>query len=167
MTTAAHSTITDPYIHEPKGAAAAAANKTYVSNGSGSGTWKKITTSELDATSIFNTNKETLTFRFTDLSTPSSQYLVLPYACTVTQIYGALQGVIITADTIFTFRNSAGASMGTMTVAFSGSAAGDMDSLTPASNNTFTAGQVMKIDSDGGSANTVDEYLTILITRTA
>lgn len=163
----AHSAIPDPYIHEPKGVAAAAANKSYVSNGLGSGTWKKLTTSELDTTSIFNTNKETLTFRFTDLSTPSSQWLIMPYACTVTQIYGALQGAIITADTIFTFRNTAGASMGTMTVAFTGSAAGDMDSLAPSVNNTFTAGQVMRIDSDGGSANTVDEYLTILITRTA
>jgi len=34
-----HKLITDPDIHEPKGVAAAAANKVYVSNGTGSGVW--------------------------------------------------------------------------------------------------------------------------------
>jgi len=34
-----HSTLTDPYLHEPKGAAAAANGKVYVADGAGSGTW--------------------------------------------------------------------------------------------------------------------------------
>ena len=36
-----HSTLTDPYLHEPKGVASAGAGTVYVANGSGSGTWKK------------------------------------------------------------------------------------------------------------------------------
>jgi hypothetical protein len=36
-----HSTLTDPYLHEPKGVASAGAGAVYVANGSGSGTWKK------------------------------------------------------------------------------------------------------------------------------
>ena len=35
-----HSTLTDPYLHEPKGVASANANEVYVANGSGSGSWK-------------------------------------------------------------------------------------------------------------------------------
>lgn len=35
-----HSLITDPNLHEPKGIAAAAANKVYVSDGLGSGSWE-------------------------------------------------------------------------------------------------------------------------------
>jgi hypothetical protein len=35
-----HSLITDPDIHEPKGVAAAAAGKVYVSNGTGGGSWQ-------------------------------------------------------------------------------------------------------------------------------
>lgn len=35
-----HKLITDPDIHEPKGVSAATANKVYVSNGTGSGTWQ-------------------------------------------------------------------------------------------------------------------------------
>lgn len=35
-----HSSLTDPYLHEPKGVAAASSGNVYVANGSGSGTWK-------------------------------------------------------------------------------------------------------------------------------
>lgn len=34
-----HSTLTDPYLHEPKGVAAASNGSVYVANGSGSGSW--------------------------------------------------------------------------------------------------------------------------------
>ena len=37
-----HKNITDPNIHEPKGAAAASVGQVYVSNGAGSGTWKRL-----------------------------------------------------------------------------------------------------------------------------
>jgi len=36
-----HSTLTDPYLHEPKGVASAATGSVYVSDGSGSGDWTK------------------------------------------------------------------------------------------------------------------------------
>lgn len=36
-----HQDIADPNIHEPKGAASAAADAIYVADGAGSGTWKK------------------------------------------------------------------------------------------------------------------------------
>jgi hypothetical protein len=47
MATVQHSAITDPNIHEPKGVAAATVNKVYVSNGTGSGTWKKLSPPQL------------------------------------------------------------------------------------------------------------------------
>lgn len=37
-----HSALTDPYLHEPKGVAAAAAGRDYRSDGAGSGAWEKI-----------------------------------------------------------------------------------------------------------------------------
>ena len=42
-----HNIITDPDIHEPKGAATAASGKVYVANGSGSGTWETVDTANL------------------------------------------------------------------------------------------------------------------------
>jgi len=47
MPSVQHSAITDPNIHEPKGVAAATVNKVYVSNGSGGGTWQKISPPQL------------------------------------------------------------------------------------------------------------------------
>lgn len=37
-----HSALTDPYLHEPKGVAAAATGRGYRSDGAGSGAWEKI-----------------------------------------------------------------------------------------------------------------------------
>jgi hypothetical protein len=37
-----HAILTDPLLHEPKGVASAANGRVYVSNGSGSGTWKQV-----------------------------------------------------------------------------------------------------------------------------
>jgi hypothetical protein len=46
-----HKDITDPNIHEPKGVITAAAEKVYVSNGAGSGTWAKYKAAQLDSES--------------------------------------------------------------------------------------------------------------------
>lgn len=42
-----HNLITGTDLHEPKGVAAAAANKVYVANGSASGAWSTLTTSTM------------------------------------------------------------------------------------------------------------------------
>lgn len=43
-----HSTITGAENHEPKGVESASSDTVYVSNGSGSGVWKKLTVDSLD-----------------------------------------------------------------------------------------------------------------------
>ena len=42
MANVQHSTLSDPNLHEPKGASTAAANTAYLANGSGSGTWTAV-----------------------------------------------------------------------------------------------------------------------------
>lgn len=162
----AHSVITDPYIHEPKGIAAATINKVYVSDGAGSGSWQKLSASSVDTTSQFNVNKAKLTFRFTDISTASTQYLVLPEACTITKFSAVLQVTISVAPTTMTFENNSGGSMGTI-VTGSTDAAGTTYSLTPSTNNTFAAGDKLQIISDGGSTTAADLTITIDYTLTA
>ena len=51
-----HKDLTTTALHEPNGAHSASASNVYVANGSGSGTWQKISTSEI-GTSFKNTNK--------------------------------------------------------------------------------------------------------------
>jgi len=47
-----HKDIPDAQLHEPKGVAAAANKTTYVANGSGSGTWRKLKESDFDYTDV-------------------------------------------------------------------------------------------------------------------
>jgi len=76
------------------------------------------------------------------LGTANSDFIVIPYACTVTTIYTVITAAIATGDEVITFKNNAGSAManGVLTIANAGSAAGDIDSVSPTTNNTFTAG---------------------------
>lgn len=153
MTTATHASMAGADLHEPKGVAAATINKVYVSDGAGSGSWAKLPAS-------------CLTIRFPDIGAVSSVYIVIPYTCTVNKIWTAVQTIPTAVNTILTCKNNAGSSMGIVTVAFSGAAAGDVDFLVPVTNNTFTAGQILTITSDGGATNVVEAMVVIDLTIT-
>jgi hypothetical protein len=146
-----HSSLTGSDLHENKGVDSAADN-TVASATSNATVWRKVNSSMVDTSSIFTTNLAWLTTHIVDVSTAEKVYLVVPFTGTLTEVYTTLQGAITSANSTLTVRNNTGTSAGTITVAFSGSAAGDIDSLTPASNNTFTAGQKLSIETDGASS---------------
>jgi hypothetical protein len=164
---AAHASLTGANLHECKGFDTATAGQVRVADGAGSGTMQKIGVSEIDTADIFNTNSGSLNAYLADVSTASTVYVVIPFACTITKVSSAIAVAITVANSIVTISNNADASMGTITIAFTGSVAGDVDTLTPASNNTFTAGQRMKITTDGGSTTVSPTHFTIEYTRTA
>ena len=106
-----------------------------------------------------------LTTSITDISTAGQIYVVSPVAGTITKFYSVINGAIATANSILTPKIAGTAiTGGAITVAFSGSAAGDVDSSTPTAANTITAGAAIEIETDGASANTVEVVLTIEIT---
>jgi hypothetical protein len=154
MANVAHASLTGADLHEPKGIGSASINTAYFSNGAGTGTWSKVNVAKVDTTSILNVNKDKICFSFVDVSNPSSIWIPIPDNCTINKVSTCLQGAITVADSTLTCYNNAGSSMGTITVSFTGSAAGDVDTLSPASNNTFLAGQTMKITTDGNSTTT-------------
>lgn len=90
MATVQHSAITDPNIHEPKGVAAATINKVYVSNGTGSGTWQKLSPPQLAGLTTNGQAGDTLTVdgagNFVFTGTPHGQVkfynLNTPYTLT-------------------------------------------------------------------------------------
>lgn len=168
MADVAHSTLTGSDLHECKGAGSAAANTVRVADGSGSGTWQKITASSIDST-IKNINKGVVTGFISDTSvataSQNSVYIVLPYACTVTKVH-CVSMAAVNGDTVLTVANNAGTSMGTITIASAGAAAGDVDTLTPASNNTFTAGQKISISSDAGGTTVNPAMISVEFTYT-
>jgi hypothetical protein len=89
-----------------------------------------------------------------DISTAGQIYVVSPVAGTITG-----------ANTILTPKIGGTAiTGGAITIAFSGSAEGDVDSSTPTALNEITAGSAIEIETDGGSTGTVKTVLTIEIT---
>lgn len=147
-----HSAITDPDIHEPKGVAAATAGKVYVADGAGSGDWVAL--------------QDIYTGVIADVSSAETVYIPITNAGTVTKVVTVLEGAITVANAVVTPKNSAGSSMGDITVAFSGSAAGDIDTLTPASNNTVAANSFITIETDGGSTDAQRLWFTVVVDRT-
>ena len=150
-----HSSLTDPYIHEPKGAASAAAGRVYVANGSVSGTW----------TAKETLVGETLNGYIEDVSSVETVHVPVPYAGTISKVITVLEGAIGSADATVTVKNSSAASMGTLTITQSGSAAGDVDTLSPSSNNTVTADSFITVSSDGASTTQAKLRFTIVLDR--
>jgi hypothetical protein len=155
---AQHSEISDPDIHEPKGITAAAAGTVYKADGAGSGDWELPTVSE----------RFTLCATMADVSTASSVYIPVPVDCTILGAYTCLQAAITTANSTLTFfRNSATSLGSSVTVTFSSSAAGDVDVFTATTNTSATAGEYIKVTSDGGSSGVASLVIVILCERTA
>ena len=144
-----HSALTGADLHEPKGVAAAAAGKVYLSDGLGSGSWV--------------VPPYTLTTRLDDVSTASTVYIPIPFAGTVTKVVTVLEGSLTTANATVTVKNAAGSSMGTLTITQSGSAAGDIDTLSPVSNNTVTNDSRISVETDGASDTTRKLFVTVYI----
>ena len=148
---AAHSTLTGADLHEPKGVAAATAGQVYQTNGAGSGSHVN--------------NYYTLLVTISNVSSAQTVYVPFGFAGTVKKITSVLKNAITVADATITAKNSGGSSMGTLTIAFSGSAAGDIDTLSPSSNNTFSADDFITVETDGGSTTAAELVLMIEVLR--
>lgn len=145
----AHSTLTGADLHEPKGIENATIGEVYVADGLGTGNW---------------TNPPyTVSGVIDDVSTASTIYLPIPFAGTVVKVVTVLAGALTTANAIVTVKDAAGASMGTLTITQSGSAAGDIDILNPSSNNTVTNDSRISVETDGASDTTRKLFVTVFI----
>ena len=111
-----------------------------------------VTTAKIDSAAVTVSKVET-TLKTELLLVPISwdtnrigdHKVVIPYPCTVNQIDVYADDLIeATDDADANFKNNAGLSMGTVTFS-GGDTIGTGYSVTPSSNNTFTAGQVLTI----------------------
>lgn len=153
MANTGHENLTGSDLHEPKGVAAATADKVYVANGSGSGVWEKITADSIDTSVINNLNKVVLNVHHDDISAAASHWVVAPIAGAIVGFSSVIDAAIATADVVLTLEIGGVAVTGSaLTIAFSGSAAGDTDSVVPSAANVVTAGQAIEVISDGGTS---------------
>lgn len=159
-----HNALTGASLHEPKGVAAASVDTLYAADGAGSGTHRKVTADSMDKTNVKNVNLVYLTYELVDISTAKSTWLPCPLAGKITRIWSVIDGAIGTADCILTFEIATVlVTNGQITIAFSGSAAGDEDDSTPSALNVLTAGQPLEIITNGASTNVINATLVFEI----
>lgn len=125
----------------------------YVADGAASGAWTAL--------------QDVYSGVITDVSTAETIYIPIANAGTVAKVVTVLEGAITTADATLTAKNAAGTSMGTITVTQSGSAAGDVDTLAPVSNNTVAANDAITIETDGASSTAQRIFFTFTVDRTS
>lgn len=102
-----------------------------------------------------------------DISTGSSVWVVSPYAATIEKIYSVIDGAITVGNAAISVEIGGTAVTGAgITIAYSGSGAGTVDSSTPTALNTVTAGQAIEIITDGGSTDTAIATFTLVMKRT-
>lgn len=160
---ALHSTLTGSDLHEPKGIEAASSGTTYIANGTGSGSWSKIASGNIDTSSIFTTNKFLLTYKIESVAAATDVYIPVPHNCQLNAVYAAISGTITTTALVFTVYNGV-SSLGTITIA-AASIAGTAGSLTGLTSN-FTTGGVVRVAS-GGTTGAVNGVVTLELTWTA
>ena len=101
-----------------------------------------------------------------DISTASTAYVVAPTTGRIVKIYSVIHGAIGTADADLTPEIGGTAiTGGLITVAFTSSAAGDVDSSTPTCANVCQEGDAIGVATDGASTNTVRCTVTFVIRR--
>lgn len=178
-----HSTITGADNHEPKGVESAVADRVYVSDGVGSGTWTQLPAASSlvsDPNSVFTgTDVESVLYElyqtrnliegsFTDVSNVETVLMPIPFGCTVESIKMILASSINTADSTVVVTRSDGAAMGSQVITFAGSAEGTSFTFVPSGNNIFTNGvhNYIKLVSDGGSSGASKMYVQALVRRT-
>lgn len=154
-----HNALTGSELHEPKGAAGASADTTYMADGAGSGAW----TDPLSP--INNLNTFDLITKIEDISTANDHTIfTAPRNCTLTVIRTALSGAITVADAIISIYVNNVLQGQTVTVAAAGSGKGITDTLNLSPTIALTAGQTLEFRSDGGSTDATSLGITLTFT---
>ena len=112
-------------------------------------------------------NEQVLTMDVLTDETTGDFYIIAPHAGTIDKIYTVIDAAIADADITVT-ASIAGAAVtgGAVTIAYSGSAAGDIDVVSPTAAKTITAGAAIKLVVAGGTTGGGDKvHIAIVITR--
>ena len=101
-----------------------------------------------------------------DISTASSTFVAVPDGGRVIKIITALQGAISGANAAITFEIGGTAMTNSaITVAHSGSAAGDVDTSEPTAANSVSEDGTIEMITDGGSTGTQKLLVTFVVRR--
>ncbi len=143
------------------------AAQTFSGTVTASGTLNASGTFQIGGTTVASTAAEmdsrSVGFRLADASTSGQTYIVSPWTGSITGVYSALGALITAAAATLTVKDAAGNTVANVTIAAS-SAAGTVDSKTSGLTNvTVAAGDMIEIETDGGSTNTAEVNGVIVI----
>lgn len=173
-----HNSLGGAELHEPKGVSAASSNQTYVADGLGSGAWAEpepkgagsanagqVYVADGAGSGAWTYRRYTVTGVIADVSTAETVYVPIPYSGNVVDLTTVLEGAITVADATILIRNSSATAMGGVTVAFSGSAAGDVDFDDTLVSTAVTDHDYVTVETDGGSTTAQRLFFTVTIER--
>ena len=107
-----------------------------------------------------------LTAEIADISTASSTYVAVPDSGKIIKIITSLQGAISGGNAGISFEiGGTAVTGGGITVAHSGSAAGDIDTAEPTAANDIQEGQAIEMLTGGGSTGANKLNVTFVIRR--
>ena len=107
-----------------------------------------------------------ITAEIEDISTASSTFVAIPDGGKIVKIITALQGAISGANAAITFEiGGTAVTGGAITVAHSGSAAGDVDSSEPTAANRVEEDGTIEMITDGASTGAKKLLVTFVIRR--
>ena len=107
-----------------------------------------------------------LTAEIEDISTASSTFVAVPDGGRIIKIITALQGAISGANAAITFEIGGTAMTNSaITVAQSGSAAGDVDTSEPTAANSVSEDGTIEMITDGASTGTQKLLVTFVVRR--
>jgi hypothetical protein len=103
-----------------------------------------------------------VTHEIADVSTDADDYIPIAKDCVLLRAESVLYGTIATADATITLKNASTAlTNGAITIAYDGSAAGDVDTCSPTANSEFSAGDYITVDVGGESTNAISATLML------
>jgi hypothetical protein len=115
--------------------------------------------------SAFEINKVNFTGVIDDISTAGQIYIPVPKEMDgdVYEVVATLNNAITVADAVLTVKDGGGNTIGTLTVAFTGSAAGS--TFTADMKGAVRPGTAIEIETDGGSTTAAKCYVSVVVRR--
>ena len=138
-------------------ATAIASNDLMYAQGSDANGWFVLTnTSNVITANAAGASKYYLTARITDVSSAETVWTPVPTAGVITKIYSVIAGTIATAPAVLTCKiNATGITDGVISITDSGSAAGDVDVVTPSALNVVAVGDALSVVTSAASTNAI------------
>lgn len=157
----AHKNLSGTDLHETKGVSGASINTVHYCSTPGTSGWKKVDTDLIDSTSVKNINKFSISLYHPDGGTAMNMKVPLLRNCRITAANAAVNNSVSGASLVITIANPDG-TMGTLTFTTSAVDGTVVNVSSVASNNTFDAGETLRITSSvAGVTTSAEVWITV------